>query len=65
MTTASQTGGSRAELNALIALAQREHGAGRLAEAAAACRQILAIRPDLAEAHNHLGILLAQQGVLV
>jgi Tfp pilus assembly protein PilF len=64
MTMASQTTGSPAELSALIALAQREHHAGRLAEAAAACRQILALRPDIADAHNHLGIILAQQDLL-
>ena len=42
MTAASQTPGEPAELDALAALAQREHRAGRLAEAAAAYRQILA-----------------------
>ena len=54
MTTASPTPGEPAALNALVALAQREHRAGRLAEAAEACRQILAIRPDIAEAHNDI-----------
>jgi len=43
-------------------VAQREHRAGRLAEAAAAYRKILALRSDLVEAHNNLGIILAQQG---
>ena len=61
MTTASPTPGEPAALNALVALAQREHRAGRLAEAAEACRKILAIRPDIAEAHNELGIILAKQ----
>ena len=65
MTTASPTPGEPAELEALVALAQREHRAGRLAEAAAACRQILAIRPGIAEAHNELGIILAKQHQLV
>ena len=51
-------------VDALIALVQREHRAGRLAEAAAAYGKILAIRPDIAEAHNDLGIVLAQQGKL-
>jgi tetratricopeptide (TPR) repeat protein len=62
MTTARQTPGEPAELDALVALAPREHRAGRLAEAAAAYRQILALRPDIAEAHNNLGIVLSQQG---
>ena len=61
MTTARQTPEEPAELRDLVALAQREHRAGRLAEAAAACRQILAIRPQLAEVHNDLGIILAKQ----
>ncbi len=52
------------DLNALVALAGREMNAGRLSEAAAAYHQILAIRPDVAEAHNDLGILLVQQGQL-
>ena len=64
MTTASQTPGEPAELDALIALALREHRAGRLAEAAAAYRQVLALRPDIAEAHNNLGIVLLAQDKL-
>jgi tetratricopeptide (TPR) repeat protein len=51
-------------LDVLVALAQSEHRAGRLAAAAAACRKILALRPDVAEAHNELGIILAKQGKL-
>jgi Tfp pilus assembly protein PilF len=62
MTTASQTSGSPAELNALYALAVREHGAGRLTEAIAAYRKILALWPKVAEVHNNLGIALCQQG---
>ena len=46
----------------LGALAGREHRAGRLAEAAAAYRQILALRPDSAETYNHLGNVLLRQG---
>ncbi len=61
MTTASQTPGSPAELNSLYALAVREHGAGRLAEATASYRKILARWPDVAEVHNNLGIALCQQ----
>ena len=52
------------KLDALIALAQREHQAGRLAKAAAAYREILAIQPDIAEAHNNLGNVLLSQGKL-
>ena len=47
-----------------MALAQREHRAGRLVEAAAAYHRILALRPDIAEVYNDLGIILAQQGKL-
>ena len=64
MTTASQTPGEPAELAALVALAEREHRAGRLAGAAAAYRKILALRPDAAEMHNHLGNVLLGQGQL-
>ncbi|HEX4145689.1 MAG TPA: tetratricopeptide repeat protein [Pirellulales bacterium] len=64
MATASPTPEEPAAVDALMARAHREHRAGRLAEAAAAYREILAIRPDLAEAHNFLGIALAQQGNL-
>ncbi len=62
MTTASSFPGSPAELDALVALAHREHLAGRLAAAEATYRKILALRPDIAEVHNDLGICLAQQG---
>ena len=55
MTTARQTPGDPAELDALVALAQREHRAGRLAEAAAAYRKILALRPDIAEVAQQPG----------
>ena len=47
-----------------VALAVREHGAGRLAEAAAAYRRILALRPDSAEVHSNLGDVLREQGKL-
>ncbi|HEX4146691.1 MAG TPA: tetratricopeptide repeat protein [Pirellulales bacterium] len=62
MTTASQTSSEPGELEALIALALGEHQAGRLAEAAATYRKILAIRPDIAEAHNNLANVLLGQG---
>ena len=62
MKTASHTPDSPAELEALIALAEREHRARRLAEAAAAYRQILMLLPNNAEAHNNLGNVLIDQG---
>jgi tetratricopeptide (TPR) repeat protein len=62
MTSSHEPPNPSADLQALGALAQREYRAGRLAEAAAAYRQILAIRPDSAEARNDLGILLALDG---
>ena len=62
MTTASPTPGEPAVLNALAALAEREHRAGRLGEAASAYRQILTVRPDVAEMHNNLGNVLSDQG---
>ena len=49
------------DLDALLEQAVREQGAGRLNEAAAAYRQILAARPDFAQGHNNLGNLLALQ----
>ena len=64
MTTVKPTSDSSAEFGALAALAQREHSAGRLAEAAAAYRRVLAARPDLAEAYNNLGNVLQLQGNL-
>jgi len=64
LTTASQTPGSPAEFDALVALAQREQSAGRLAEAAAVYRKILVLRPDIAEAYNNLGNVLQDQGKL-
>src|SRR5580693_4350398 len=64
MSTASQTPQEPADLNALGLLAQQELRAGRLAAAADVYRRIVALRPDLAEARNDLGILLAQLGQL-
>jgi tetratricopeptide (TPR) repeat protein len=61
---ASQTPGSSAEFASLVALAQREHRAGRLDEAAEAYRRILAIWPDTAEGYHHLGNVLKAQGKL-
>ncbi len=61
MTSDSPTPVESADLPALAALADREHRAGRLAEATAAYRRLLAIRPDLAEAHNNLGLVLWRQ----
>jgi Flp pilus assembly protein TadD len=62
MTTANPTPGSAADLAALVAQVQHELRAGRLAEATAAYYRIIEIRPEIAEAHNDLGTLLAQQG---
>ena len=62
MTTASHTPGEPAGLEALVALAKREHAAGRLAAAAEAYRRIIALRPDIAEAYNNLGNVLKDQG---
>ena len=64
MTTSSQTAETQAEVTALIALAQREHTAGRLAEAVEAYRKLLALRPNLAEAYNNLGNVLLSLGNL-
>ena len=58
---ASQTPGDPAESDPL-ALALREHRAGRLPEAAAAYRKVLAIRPENPDAYNNLGVILWQQG---
>ena len=62
MTDASPTPSKPTDLEALVAQADGAHRAGRLAEAAEAYRKILAIRPDVAEVHNDLGIALAIQG---
>jgi tetratricopeptide (TPR) repeat protein len=62
MAKAKQTQGSSSELNALYAQATREHQAGRLAEATATYRKILAQWPGIPEVHNNLGIALCQQG---
>jgi len=64
MTTASQASSLPTDFDALIAVALREHSAKRLPEAAAAYRQILAIRPDIAEAYHNLGNVLVEQGQL-
>ena len=52
------------QIASLAALADREHRADRLSEAAEAYRQILRIDPRLAEAHNNLGNVLNDQGQL-
>ena len=64
MTTSSPTPPEQAELDTLVSRAEREHRAGRLAEAAGAYRQIIALRPDNAEMHNYLGNVLLVQGQL-
>ena len=45
-----------------LRLAKRRCGEGRLAEAAAFCRDLIAAEPDRAEAENLLGIIAAQTG---
>ncbi|HEY1786001.1 MAG TPA: sulfotransferase [Pirellulales bacterium] len=64
MTTASPTPGQPAELETLVTLALRHHGAGQLAEAAAAYRKILVLRPNSAEVYSNLGDILREQGKL-
>ena len=64
MTSFSQFPSSPAEFDALLALARREQSAGRLAEAVAAYRTLLLLRPNVAEVHNSLGNVLKDQGQL-
>ncbi len=64
MTAARLTSGEPNELDALVALARREHLAGRLAQAAAAYHEILRLWPGIAEAYNNLGVVLREQGKL-
>ncbi|HEX4143075.1 MAG TPA: sulfotransferase [Pirellulales bacterium] len=61
MTTASQPPDLPAGIDLLFELALHERRAGRLEEAAAAYRRVLAIRPNLAEAHVNLGNVLTEQ----
>jgi tetratricopeptide (TPR) repeat protein len=62
MTSVTATECSPTEFDGFVALAQSEQLAGRLAEAVSAYRKVLAVRPDLAEAHNNLANVLEQQG---
>ncbi|HEX4142602.1 MAG TPA: tetratricopeptide repeat protein [Pirellulales bacterium] len=64
MTTTSPKPGEPAELDALLARAVGHHRAGRLDEAAAAYGEILTLRPDIAEVHCNLGVILKGQGRL-
>ena len=61
MTTVNPPPGSPSPLDQLLAEAKSHHQAGRFAEAAAAYRQVLAVRPKMAEVHNELGSALAFQ----
>ncbi len=47
-----------------LRIAFEHHRAGRMAEAIAAFGRVVALRPDSAEAHNNLGIVLRQAGQL-
>ena len=51
------------DFDVLVMLAKGQHRAGRLADAAATYRQILALRPDAAEIHQYLGDALLGQGL--
>ena len=62
MSNPRQTPGEPSELDALFAEAAGHHCAGRLAEAAAGFRQILARQANLPDVQNYLGIVLCQQG---
>ena len=64
MTTSSQTPESKPSSTLSLPWRLREHGAGRLDEAAAAYHKILALHPDSADTYNNLGIVLKQQGQL-
>ena len=61
MTTVNQPAGSPGSLAELLSQAKRDYEAGRLAEAAAAYRKVLAVRPKVAEVHNELGNVLSVQ----
>ncbi|HEX4144620.1 MAG TPA: tetratricopeptide repeat protein [Pirellulales bacterium] len=61
MSTANPMPEEPATLDALAARAHQELGAGRLPEAEATYRQILALWPGIAEAHGNLGIVLWHQ----
>ena len=60
MSGSQQTSPERSELEALYGQAVGHHRAGRLAEAAAGFRQILARQPDLGQVQNYLGVVLCQ-----
>ncbi|HEX4142601.1 MAG TPA: tetratricopeptide repeat protein [Pirellulales bacterium] len=64
MTAASPMPDEPADFDSLLALALGHHRAGRLAEADAAYRAILALRPDVAEVHRNLAGVLRSLGKL-
>jgi tetratricopeptide (TPR) repeat protein len=51
-----------ATISEALAIAVQHHQAGRLQAAEQVYRQILAVEPALAEAHNNLGVALQDQG---
>ncbi len=56
--------GPSPDVRGLFAQAIEHHQAGRLDEAVACYHQVLALKPDLAGAHNNLGNALCEQGKL-
>ena len=64
MSSAGGPSEERSELDALLSQAVAHHQAGRLVEAAAVYRKILALRPDMIEVRNNLGLVLRNQGQL-
>ncbi|HEX4144617.1 MAG TPA: tetratricopeptide repeat protein [Pirellulales bacterium] len=64
MTTASQTQDLPIDIDALVVMAEREHRARRFSQAAATYGQIVALRPDVAEAYNNLGNVFKDLGQL-
>ena len=64
MPDANQPPEEPSQLDALVSQAVADHQAGRLVEAAAVYRKILALRPDMFEVRNNLGLVLRNQGQL-
>jgi tetratricopeptide (TPR) repeat protein/2-polyprenyl-3-methyl-5-hydroxy-6-metoxy-1,4-benzoquinol methylase len=56
--------GASPDVRGIFARAVGHHQAGRLDEAIACYREVLALKPDLTAAHNNLGNALCEQGKL-